>query len=258
MKENDFCMDNKRRRGAKNLSKALIALACLCFCMSFQSCRKEKVHVLLVTGGHEYDTEGFEQLLNVLPVTYEQVAHPNVYAKLKAGAIEAYDVVVLYDMPADIPEEAQADFVAMLDKGKGIVVLHHAFCSYDSWPEYTNITGGRYHHYEWSKDGVTYPHSRFTHDVTFQVEVVDKNHPVTKGVSDFQITDETYSGTEILSTIHPLLSTGESTSAPLVAWTNTCRRSRIVTLTLGHDRHAWENPSFQKILSQAILWVAGR
>jgi type 1 glutamine amidotransferase len=216
------------------------------------------VHILLVTGGHEYDTEGFERLMAALPVTYEHAAHPNVYAKLKAGAVEAYDAVLLYDMPADIPAEAQADFIAMLDRGKGLVVLHHAFCSYDSWPEYTNIAGGRYHHYEWTRDGITYPHSRYTHDVTFQVTVVDRDHPVTKGVPDFQITDETYGGTEILPTVHPLLSTGEPTSNSLVGWTNTCRNARVVTLTLGHDRNAWENPAFQKILSQAILWVARR
>jgi type 1 glutamine amidotransferase len=257
MKVMDFCTD-KRRLVASRLSKIVAALACLCFCTGFQACQKEKVHVLLVTGGHEYDTEGFEQLMDALPVTYEHVAHPDVYARLKADAIAEYDAVLLYDMPADIPVEAQANFVAMLEKGKGLVVLHHAFCSYDSWPEYTNIAGGRYHHYEWSRDGVTYPHSRFTHDITFQVKVTDKDHPVTKGVSDFRITDETYSGTEILPTVHPLLSTDEPTSNSLVGWTNTYRNARIVTLTPGHDRHTWENPAFRTILSQAILWVAER
>jgi type 1 glutamine amidotransferase len=218
----------------------------------------EKVHVLLVTGGHEYDREGFERLLGTLPVTYEHVEHPHAHAELKAETVAKYDVVLLYDMPAEIPEEARKDFIAMLDRGTGLVVLHHAFCSYDSWPEYTNIVGGRYHHYEWTKNGETCPPSRFTHDVTFRVEVADNDHPVARGVSGFMITDETYSGTEILPTVHPLLSTDEPTSNSLIGWTNTYRNARVVTLTPGHDRNTWEHPAFQKILSQAILWAAGK
>ncbi|MDR1332492.1 MAG: ThuA domain-containing protein [Tannerella sp.] len=259
MKMNIFYTD-RRRRTANRLSGIAAVLAGLCLCAGVHSCRaeKDKVHVLLVTGGHEYDTEGFEQLMEALPVTYEHVAHPNAYARLKADAIAAYDAVLLYDMPADIPAEAQADFIAMLEKGKGLVVLHHAFCSYDSWPEYTRIAGGRYHHYEWSQDGATRPHSRFTHDVTFQVTVADRNHPVTKGVADFRLTDETYGGTEILPDVHPLLTTGEPTSNSPIGWTNAYRNARVVTLTPGHDRHTWEHPAFRTLLSQALLWVAGR
>ncbi|MDR1406737.1 MAG: ThuA domain-containing protein [Tannerella sp.] len=257
MKVAIFC-ENGWKRVMNGLFELMIALACVCVCAGFQSCRteKEKVHVLLVTGGHDYDREGFDELLGSIPVTYEQVAHPDAYARLKAEAVAAYDAVLLYDMPAEIPAEAQADFVAMLEHGKGLVVLHHAFCSYDSWPEYTRIAGGRYHHFEWSKDGETYPPSRFTHDVTFDVEVADRNHPVTKGVSDFRITDETYAGTEILPTVHPLLSTAEPSSNSLLAWAHTYGHARVVTLTPGHDRHTWENPAFRTLLSQAILWVA--
>ncbi|MDR3251490.1 MAG: ThuA domain-containing protein [Tannerella sp.] len=217
---------------------------------------KEKVHVLLVTGGHLYDEEGFNRMLSQMPITYDHVEHPNAYAAMKDGQIDKYDAVLLYDMPADIPEEARRDFIAMLDKGKGLVVLHHAFCSYDVWPEYVKIAGGRYHHFEWEKDGVTHPHSRFKQDVTFVVNVADNSHPVTKDVSSFQITDETYSGTEILETSHPLLSTDEPSSNSLVGWTNTYLNARVVTFTLGHDNRAWEHPAYQKILSQAILWVS--
>lgn len=218
---------------------------------------KKQVHVLLITGGHDFDKKGFVRLMDALPgITYDWVEHPDAYGKLKADEIKKYEVVLLYDMPKDIPEESRADFMAMLKKGKGLVSLHHAFCSYDFWPEYVSIIGGRYHHYKWMKDGVEQPVSTYKHDVAFAVEVEDASHPVTKGVSGFRITDETYGRAQILPTVHPLLSTKEPTSSPLVGWANRYGKSRVVTLLLGHDAKAWVNPSFQKLLTQAIRWTA--
>jgi type 1 glutamine amidotransferase len=236
----------------------IILLLGLLVCTVFNSCRSgdEKVHVLVVTGGHEYNKEGFERLLNVLPITYECVEHPNAHVMLKPDVIAKYDVVLLYDMPSKISEETQSDFIAMLEKGKGLVVLHHALGSYQRWEEYTNIAGGKYHFNNWSKDDSIHPPSGYIHDVTFQVKVADRNHPVTKGVSDFKITDETYSKMEVLPSVHPLLVTDEPSSCPLIAWTNDYRKARVATLLLGHDEKAWEHPSFQKILAQAILWTA--
>lgn len=237
----------------KNISGLLFVL---CLLTGFVSCKSDTpVKVLLITGGHGYDKENFDLMLEKLPIVYDHVEHPDAHAMFKADKIDKYDVVLLYDMPKEISPAAQQDFIAMLEKGKGLVVLHHAFCSYDFWPEYIRIIGGRYHHFPWMKDEEEQPVSTYAHDITMQIRVEDKNHPVTEGISDFEIIDEAYGRTEILSTVHPLLSTGEPLSGPLVCWTNTYGNSRIVTLTLGHDKQAWENPSFIKILSQSIIWT---
>ena len=241
--------------------KALFKLFSLCILFSvviFSSCTEKKTaHVLFITGGHDYDKEQFDVLLSKLPITYEHVEHPNAHNMLKSDNISKFDAVLLYDMPKDISEEARADFIAMLEKGKGLVVLHHAFCSYDIWPEYIKIAGGRFHHFPWMKDGVEQTPSTFKHNVEFDIKVEDPNHPITKGISDFSIIDEEYGNTEFLTDrIHPLLSTNTQGNGPLVCWTNQYGKSRVVTLTLGHDKQAWENQSFIEILSRSILWVA--
>ena len=237
--------------------KNLIFLLCAC-CLSvgFMSCQHDTpVKVLFITGGHDYDQENFDAMLGKLPIVYDHVAHPDAYGMMKADKIDKYDVVLLYDMPKEISPEEQKDFIAMLRNGKGLVVLHHAFCSHDLWPEYVRIAGGRYHHYPWMKEGTVQKPSNYSHDVTLQVRVEDTNHPITKGVSNFEIVDEAYGDTEILPTVHPVLSTDSPASGPLVCWTNRYGASRMVALTLGHDRQAWENPSFIKVLSQAIVWA---
>ena len=228
----------------------------ICLSISLLSCKSNlPVKVLLITGGHDYDKENFDAMLGKLPIVYDHLKHPDAHAALKADKIDAYDVVILYDMPKEIATEAQQDFIAMLQKGKGLVVLHHAFCSYDHWPEYVRIVGGRYHHYPWTKDGVEQKPSTYAHDITLSVRVEDTKHPVTKGITDFKIIDEAYGNTEIRPDVHPLLSTDASESGPLVCWTNTYGKSRVVTLTLGHDKKAWEHPGFIQILSQAIAWA---
>jgi type 1 glutamine amidotransferase len=238
------------------MKKIVTLILGACLLLGLVACKNDTpVKVLLITGGQGFNKEHFYSLLAKLPIVYDHVEHPNAHAMLKADKIEKYDVVLLYDMPKNITEEAQRDFIAMLEKGKGLVVLHHAFCSYDHWPEYVKIVGGRYHHFPWMKAGVEQPPSTYKYNVTLQVRVEDRKHPVTKGLSDFEIIDEVYGGTEILPTVHPLLSTTEAASGPLLGWTNTYGKSRIVALTLGHDRQSWENPAFIKVLSQSIVWA---
>lgn len=238
-------------------------LIILCFCCGlalFPSCNQQKdVHVLLIVGGHDFEEVPFYRMMDQLPgIRYDIAAHPHAYASLKPEQIDRYDVVLLYDMPKEIPEEAQKDFIALLEKGKGLVALHHAFCSYDFWPEYKQIIGGRYHHFPWDKNGEEQPPSRYKHDVPMDIQVLDTNHPVTKGVTNFRIIDEAYGGTEIRETVHPLLGTNEPRNGPLVCWTHNYANSKVVTFTLGHDKQAWENPAFSQVLSQAIRWVGGK
>jgi uncharacterized protein len=46
-----------------------------------------------------------------------------------------YNVVVLYDMPAEITDTQRARFKSLFDHGIGLVVLHHALVSYQQWPD---------------------------------------------------------------------------------------------------------------------------
>jgi type 1 glutamine amidotransferase len=241
----------------KYVVKFCVMMTVLAVGCGLLSCESEKkVNVLIVTGGHDYDKEGFEQLLAKLPVTYTMVQHPDAFAMFEPSNIKKYKTVLLYDMPNEITDKAKNDFLAMLENGTGLVVLHHAVCSYRNWPEYMRIAGGRYAHTAWMKDTVPQPASAYKHDVLLNVKVGELVHPVTEGVQDFQIMDETYANMEILPIVHPLLSTDEPSSSPLVGWVNMYGNARIVTLTLGHDKQAWENPAFIRLLSQALLWTS--
>ncbi len=146
--------------------------------------------------------------------------------------------------------------MARLKEGKGLVVLHHAIATYPAWPEYWNIIGARYYLAATNINGVAKPRSAFKHDVDFKVHVADTRHPVTRGVKDFDIHDETYKWFDVAKECHPLLTTDEPESNKVIGWAKTYERARVVCIQLGHDHFAYENPNYQQLVRQAIRWTA--
>lgn len=217
------------------------------------------VRILLVTGGHEYETNQFLQMFRELPgITFTHATHPNAHAWLTADRAAAWDVLVLYDMWQDISEQARTDFLARLEEGKGLVVTHHAIANYQKWPEYERIIGAKYYLEPQKRDGVDKARSQWKHDVKFTVDVLAPDHPVTRGVSTFEIHDETYNLFDVAPDVQVLLGTKEATSGPKLAWAKDWKKARVVYLQLGHDHLAWDNPSYRRLLSNAILWTARR
>jgi len=88
------------------------------------------------------------------------------------------------------------------------------------------------------------------------VAVKAKRHPITRGMKDFVIHDETYKGVWHAPDNHVLLTCDHSTSDEQVGWTRTYKRARICTIQLGHDGKAYTNPNCGKLISRAILWAA--
>jgi len=232
----------------------LVIISAFCGCSSGGG---QQVRVLLVTGGHGFDEAPFYEFIESIPgCTFTEVKHPDALAMFRPENRSSFDVVLFYDMPNTISEQEKKDFTDCLKEGKGMVVWHHAYCSYQDWSEYQTIIGGRYHEEPWTdRDGVEHPASNYEYNVRLHVKVADINHPVTKGIEDFYILDEVYGRGVVNPDVHILLTTDDPKSTPSVAWTNSYGNSKIVTILLGHDNQAWTNPDFKKLITQAIMWV---
>jgi type 1 glutamine amidotransferase len=189
-------------------------------------------------------------------IVVTEVKHPNALVMFRPENRASYDVVLLYDMLKTISDQEKKDFTDCLKAGKGLVVWHHAYCSYQDWTEYQDIIGGRYHQKPWTdSNGKEHPASTYKHDVPFRVKIADKKHPVIKGIKDFDIVDEAYDRNSVNPGVYVLLTTDEPVGIPSIAWTNRYGKSNVVTILLGHDNQAWANPNFAKLLTQAIVWV---
>ena len=219
----------------------------------------EKIRVLVVTGGHGFEREAFFKMFQDNPeITFQAVEHPNAQKLFNAKAAKGYDVMVTYDFNQKITDEVKADLLARLKEGKGLVALHHAIAAYPAWPEYWNIIGARYYLAPTNVSGVAKPRSAYKHDVDFKVRIADRRHPVTHGVKDFAIHDETYKWFDVSRDCHPLLTTDEPESNKVIGWAKTYERARVVYIQLGHDHFAYENPGYRQLVRQAIRWAANR
>lgn len=242
----------------------LLCSALLCCTLSLlaadQAQKPEaRIRVLVITGGHGFEKAPFFKLFEDNPeISFQAVEHPHAQALLKADAAKDYDVLVLYDYHQEISDEAKADFIARLKEGKGLVVLHHAIADYQEWPEYRKIIGARYFLKKTVVDGVEKARSAFKEGMHFKIHVADPKHPVTRGVQDYEIHDETYKLFDVAKDVHPLLTTDEPLSNPVIAWAKTYKAARVVYMQSGHDHFAYENPAYVQILRQAIVWTAKR
>jgi hypothetical protein len=104
-------------------------------------------------------------------------------------------------------------------------------------------------------DGKEFAACTYIHNIRFTVNVANIKHPVTKGVKDFEIYDETYKGYYVAPDVVPLLTTTEPTSAPMIGWAHQYGMARVVTLQSGHDTPTFQNANFRKLLKQSIEWT---
>ncbi|MEP5765691.1 MAG: ThuA domain-containing protein [Halieaceae bacterium] len=251
---------------------------------------------LLVTArGHPYERDAFCGLFETLDdFSYSLVEQPAAQYLFNPGLKDRFDACVCYDMPGlnftaeDPPglvqptEAFKSGLLDLLEAGMGFVFMHHSIAAWPAWPEYAEIVGGRFHYRPAELRGVTWPDSGYRHQVDHQVSVVAQ-HPVTEGLPEsFRITDELYLCPVFEESVIPLIRSDyaftdanfysaqqavagtmfsrEGWSHPpgceLVGWVKHYRNSPIVYLQGGDDPVAYDNEHFQRLLHNAIRWVA--
>jgi hypothetical protein len=213
------------------------------------------VKAAVVTGGHSFDVVNFHALFRAFADIDAYVQHMDDFASASQNCRRSYDVIVFYTMfregPSDDgqpwfagkPEEA---LTQLGDTEQGILVLHHALLAYPDWALWRALTGidGR--------EIEPFPNQ------SVHVEVADPSHPITSGLTPWEMTDETYLMAEPDDDVHVLLAAEQERSMRNLAWTRQYRNSRVFCLQSGHDNAAWENPSFKEVLHRGLLWCARR
>ena len=217
----------------------------------------EKMNVVVVTGGHGFEAQPFEAMFNSfdgMTCTYVALEdHSEIFEDITNWH---YDVIVLYNMSQKISEERQQHFLQLLDKGVGLVVLHHAIAAFKDWPEYRKIIGAKYWLDDTVEDGVKHLKCQWEEGVDMPLHVEDAAHPIMAGMEDFVIHDETYKGYDLQPDNHLLLSCNLPGSQKEVAWTRTYSNAKVCLIQPGHGPEAHADKHYRRIVRQAIEWVA--
>lgn len=139
-----------------------------------------------------------------------------------------------------MPEQERA-VVEFVERGGGFLNLHNSMGLYPDGGPYLKLVGGRYIGHG--------PLERF------RVEVVDREHPITRGVEDFSVADEQHTPPYDNERVHLLLKNRSDDGREAAAgWCYEPGRGRLVHLANGHTREALAHPMYQRLLAGAIRW----
>lgn len=231
-------------------------LVCTVFLVLSSSLLAQTAKIMLVTGGHSYDTLQFLRMFDSLEnISFEHFNQPLANQALVNGTAEGFDVLVFYDMWRKITEPEKEAFLKLTRQGKPFLFLHHALVSYQEWTEFENLLGGRY------VENAGQPKARqstYEHDVWVDIEIADNHHPATLGMNNFRIFDEVYGNFRVLPQVKPLLKTNHPLSTPVIGWENRYNSSSIIYLQPGHDKNAFESENYRRLVTQAIRYLAGK
>lgn len=250
------------------------------------------MRVLAVTGGHRVDLDAFREMLGAICAergwAFAHAVQPDAQRWLTPEHHGAFDAILCHDIPglllrrgtAPTPqgpdEETKAALLSFLDRGQGLVFLHHTLAGWPGWEEWAEILGGRYHYApghlrgrDWPDSG--YRHTRFT--------VTPEPHEITAGVEPFAVDDELYrcpvfeddvvpllratdaGPGEFQQTYHEVLGTPADERPPwehppasdLIGWVT---RRRHVYLQPGDGPATFADPHFRRLLGNALAWTA--
>lgn len=209
------------------------------------------VRVTLVTGGHDHEPSLYSVFDHDASLQVRVNPHPVAY---RGDLRKNTDVLVLYDMVQEVPDEQKQNLKQFLESGKGLVVLHHALMNFNDWEWWwRDVMGGRY----LSKAEGDQPASTFLHDVEVEAKPVGE-HPILRGVAPMLVHDETYKHMWISKSSRVLLRTEHPTSDGPLVWVSPYDKSRVVVIQLGHGAEAHHHPGYRQLVHNAIQWAASR
>ena len=212
------------------------------------------IRALLVGGGSSHDFEKFFHRADSATLKADG-GIATAYTSNASEAIELMknaDVIVL---SANHPSFGEPDFQhalnAFADAGKGLVIVHAG-----TWYNWPAISG---YNKRFLGGGALAGHGFGD----FQVFNKQPEHPVMAGMpEEFTIHDEQYkvelepnAAVEVLAVTSVEPTSG---SAYPSVWVVKDPKARIVGIGLGHAAEAHGNPAYQKLLVNAVRWVAGK
>src|SRR5262249_42609241 len=176
---------------------------------------------------------------------------------INADTLRDFDVLYFFTSgELELSDQQKADLLAFVRGGKGFGGVHSATDTLYTWPEYGEMIGAYFNGHPWAQE--------------VGIRVEDRDHPVTAGLGDsFRIADEIYQFRSFSrERTHVLLSL-DTTSVDLtkegvdradgdfpLAWIREYGDGRVFYTALGHPESTWLDERFQKLLLNAILWLA--
>lgn len=214
------------------------------------------IKAAVLTGAHPYDVTEFQEFVRNLDSIEAYVQNLEDFVMDPARAADSYDVLVFYNFHQVTPPEpvsrpadrrnpwtdhAQDALIDATQSAPGILILHHALLAWPEWDYWSRLVGITDRTFGFHK-GQT---------VTARVQ---SQHPLTEGLEDWDLVDETYTMSEP-EVSEPLITYDHPLSMRAIAWAHEVDGKQIVCYQAGHDQEAFRDRSFRRFVGNAIRWL---
>jgi type 1 glutamine amidotransferase len=152
-----------------------------------------------------------------------------------------------------ITAEQGAAIKQFVQSGGGLYALHNSSHISLYSKDYREVMGGAY---------IDHPALR-----PFKVSVVNKEHPITRGVADFMVTDEQHFvdydkdpkyiilRSENIDGLTDVTDGKDLGSKAIAGWAYDFGKGRVVFTAVGHTLHALWQPEYFKLQKNAVRWL---
>lgn len=161
---------------------------------------------------------------------------------LNSENLAKYDGLVIYANHDTISASQEAALKNFVESGKGLIPLHSAAGCFKNSEWYIKTIGGQF---------LSHGNGSFT------TKIINKSHPVTEGINEFETTDETYVHQKINPDMTVLMERLEGTKKEPYTWIRKQGKGRVFYTAYGHDDISWKKSDFLKLVSNGILWAIG-
>ena len=156
--------------------------------------------------------------------------------------LNKYDGLIIYANHDSLSPSQESAMKAFVEGGKGLIPLHSATGCFKNSPWYIKTIGGQFASH---KTG------------TFKNTILKPDHPVMKGITDFETFDETY----VHKNLNPdKIVLGERVEGDLhepYTWVRNQGKGRVFYTAYGHDDATWTNKGFLDLVRNGVLWAVG-
>jgi uncharacterized protein len=192
---------------------------------------------------------------------------PSPAAYADAEYMAGVDLIMQCNTMATIEEGQLAGLRSAIAAGTGMAGWHGGIAdSYRNSSDYLQLIGGQFACHP-GKDPATITHQGPENNyVAYTVNMLPEAaaHPITRGLSDFDLVTEQYwvlhdQYIDILATttqkIRPWDQWHREITSPVI-WTRRWGEGRIFVTTTGHSLDVLEHPSVHTIIERGLLWAS--
>ena len=220
-------------------------------CVSTPTAKSPRRRGVLWVGGFAHDFDAFAEIMTDflpkrIPMDIEVVRDGGF---LDSPQAQGLDVIIMnhcFESADGVLTEGQkGKLLETVRRGTGVVAIHASYYSFLEWDQCREIYGAKF-----------IDHDEV--DIMIEVRMVDRNHPVTRGLPEsFAVHSELYQSTPLAADCHLLAvarEKGTETEYPSV-WARKHGDGRVVTILPAHWPDAYRSEDFQKLIAQSVNWA---